>query len=296
MIRNSIIRCSIMAASILICAASNADLTKSVLDAGGARSSNGNVSNDGSLGGIGGVSTQSSTTAKHSYIGQLYEVAALQLAASPLTVNEDGTRQLSAALGMDDDTTLPATGGFAWSVTAGPMIIDSNGLASGQSVFQDTLATAQASANGLVGTLDLTVLDTLKDNFGSYASDGIDDDWQFQFFGLDNPIAAPLIDPDFDGQNNLFEFTAGIVPTDPNSRFQIFVQSVPGQPSQKHIIFSPRFPDRSYSVEFSTTLQSVDWLPLSGTGLSDNGIERTITDLNATGVRKFYRVQITRPD
>lgn len=290
------IRNSIMAASILICTASNADLTTSVLDAGGARSSSGNVLNDGSLGGIGGVSTQSVTTSKHSYIGQLYELEALQLAASPLTVNENGTRQISATLVLDDATTLAAASGFTWSVTAGPLTIDSNGLASGLPVYQDTLATAQASAGSAIGTLDLTVINNLSDNFGSYAADGIDDDWQFLYFGLNNPNAGPLIDPDFDGQDNLFEFTAGIVPTDPNSRFQISARGVAGQPTHKEIVFSPRFSDRSYAIEFSTTLQSESWLPLAGTDFSDSGTERTVTDLNAIGFRKFYRVQISRPD
>ncbi len=264
------------------------------LDGGGARVSNGGVTHDGSLGGIGGISTQGVTTAKHSYVGQLYDFAGLQLAASPQTVDEGGTRQLSAALAMDDDTTLAAAGGFAWSVTDGPMTIDGNGLASGQPVFQDTLATAQASSGGLVGTLDLTVLDTLKDNFGSYAGDGIDDDWQFQFFGLDNPLAGPTQNPDFDGQNNLFEFLAKVDPTDPASFFEVTAKAVPGQPAQKEIVFQPRYPERSYTVQTSTLLTEPSWSTLTGASVSDSGTERTVTDPNAAGPRKFYRVQISR--
>ena len=294
MIRKSIIRRSIMAASILVCAASNADLTTSVLDAGGGRSSNGNVVHDGSLGGIGGVSTQSVTTAKHSYIGQLFELEALQLAASPLTVNEDGTRQISATLVLDDATTLAATGGFTWSVTAGPMSIDINGLASGQPVYQDTLATAQASAGSATGTLDLTVLNNLPDNFGSYAADGIDDDWQFQYFGADNPLAGPLQNPDFDGQNNLFEFLAKVDPTDPASFFEVTAKAVPGQPGHKEIVFKPRSADRTYVVQTSTLLTAPIWPTLTPSSVSDNGAERTVTDPNATGPRKFYRVEISR--
>ena len=46
------------------------------------------------------------------------------------------------------------------------------------------------------------MLDTIADNFGTYAGDGLGDDWQVQYFGLSNPNAAPLLDPDFDGHNN----------------------------------------------------------------------------------------------
>lgn len=290
----SIIRHAIAACGILICGAANADLATAVIDAGGRRTSNGVVTHDCSLGGIGGISTQSVATVKHSYIGQLYDFAGLQLAASPQTVDEDGTRQLSAALAMDDETTLPAVGGFAWSVTDGPMTIDVNGLASGQPVFQDTLATAQASAGGLVGTLDLTVLNNLPDNFGTYAADGIDDDWQFQFFGLDNPLAAPTQDPDFDGQNNLFEFLAKVTPNDPASFFAVEAKAVSGQPGQKDIVFEPRFPDRNYIVQTSTLLTEPSWSTLTPSSVSDNGTERTVTDPNAAGPRKFYRVQISR--
>ena len=290
----SIIRHAIAACGILICGAANADLATAVIDAGGRRTSNGVVTHDCSLGGIGGISTQSVATVKHSYIGQLYDFAGLQLAASPQTVDEDGTRQLSAALAMDDETTLPAVGGFAWSVTDGPMTIDVNGLASGQPVFQDTLATTQASSGGLVGTLELTVLDTLKDNFGSYAGDGIDDDWQFQFFGLNNPLAGPTQNPDFDGQNNLFEFLAKVDPTDPASFFEVTAKAVPGQPGQKEIVFQPRYPDRIYTVQTSTLLTPPSWSTLTPSSVSDSGTERTVTDPNATGPRKFYRVQISR--
>ena len=69
-------------------------------------------------------------------------------------------------------------------------------------------ATASASLSGVTGSLDLTVINLLADNFGSYAGDGIDDDWQVSFFGLDNPNAAPNVDFDGDEQDNLFEFLA----------------------------------------------------------------------------------------
>ena len=140
------------------------------------------------------------------------------------------------------------------------------------------------------------MLDTIADNFGAYAGDGLGDDWQVQYFGQPpNALAAPLIDPDFDGQNNHFEFTAGVVPTDAASKFSHRIEEVPGQPLQKRIIFSPRFVSRTYSILKSTTLATGSWSTLTGTTTSDNGSERTITDLNASGALKFYQVQIVKP-
>lgn len=37
------------------------------------------------------------------------------------------------------------------------------------------------------------------------------------------------------------------------------------------------------------------WLPLPSFTTADNGTQRTVTDLSATGGTKFYRVEITLP-
>ena len=50
----------------------------------------------------------------------------------------------------------------------------------------------------------------------------------------------------------------------------------------------------SYAVEFSTTLLGNSWSALTTFTTSDAGPQRTVTDTNATGVRKFYRVQIAK--
>ena len=268
-------------------------------DSGGRRTTSAAYTHDGSLGGVSGISTVTvpAETVKSGYIGQLYEVTALQLAATPATINEAATRQLSARQLLDDDSNLavPAPS-VAWSIASGPLSSISNaGLATAATVYQNTAASAQGAFAGLTGQLTLTVLNILPDNFGSYSGDGLDDSWQIQYFGLDNPLAAPLIDPDGDGQDNRFEFTAGLVPTDPLSRFLLEIKSVPGQPGQKNLVFSPRFQDRSYVVKSSTDLTAGSWGPTSVSAPSDNGTERTLTDTAATEPRKFYRVDITKP-
>jgi hypothetical protein len=138
-------------------------------------------------------------------------------------------------------------------------------------------------------------VNTLSDNFGAYAADGLDDAWQVQYFGLNNPMAGPLTDADADGFTNKFEFDAGIIPTDPMSVFQCRMEPEPGQPGQERIVFSPRLPGRTYTVKTSTSLLSNDWIPLSGATFTDNGTERAVTDPDAATQQKFYRIEITKP-
>ncbi len=294
---------TLLAAAAVAHAGSRASSSYSVpadsADSGGRRAASANYTNDGSLGGVAGISTVAAPaqTAKSGYIGQLYEVVDLQLAATPTSINEGGTRQLTATQLLDDNSTLavPATS-VAWSVAGGPLAsISANGLATAGIVYQDTAATAQGSHAGLIRQLGLAVLNVNPDNYGSYAGDGVGDDWQHQYFGPDNPLAAPLQDPDGDGQNNAFEWTAGLIPTNPLSRFLLHIETVPGQPGQKKLIFSPRFNDRTYTVKSRTDLGPGPWSPLASSTTTDVTEERTVTDLDATGARKFYRVEITKP-
>ena len=269
-------------------------------DTAGAHATSSSYSSDASLGGITGISTAASPaeTARSGYIGQLYQVTGLQLIATPATINENSTRQLGAAQVLDDATTLalPATS-IAWSVQSGPLTgISSSGLATADIVGQTTAATVQGSYQGLSATLSLSVLDTIPDNFGSYAGDGLPDSWQHQYFGADNPLAAPTADATGTGQNNLFKYTAGLDPTDPTSRFITAVgPASPTDTSAHTITISPRLPDRTYTIQYSTDLGVTGWQSLTGTTIQDNGQTRTITDPDTTSTRKFYRVQVSYP-
>jgi hypothetical protein len=281
-------------------ASANYTIATDITDGGGKRATSTSYTNDGSAGGVVGISTAAAPaeTAKAGYIGQLTEVTALQLAATPTTVNETATRQLSASL-LNDDLTINAIPGnsIIWSIASGPLAsISSGGLATAGTVFQNTNATAQCIYAGKTGSLNLTVLDSIPDNAGTYAGDGIGDDWQVQYFGLNNPNAAPLLDPDFDGHDNLFEFTAGLDPENSSSRFLLNNTRPTGQPGQMAIVIHPRLSDRTYTVKSSITLgSSAIWTPLAGFTVSDNGLTRTITDPSATSGAKFYTVEITKP-
>lgn len=277
----------------------NYSIATETTDGGGNRATSASYTNDGSAGSVAGISTVTSPaeTAKAGYCGQLYEVTGLTLGSASPTVNETATVQLNARQALDDATFLAVSAtSVAWSVQSGPLTgVNTSGLATAGTVYQNTAATAQGAYLGNTGTVGLTVVNTLPDNYGSYADDGLDDTWQNQYFGLNNPNAAPLMDPDGDSQNNRFEFTAGIVPTDPGSHFDLRVEPVEGQPTQKRLVFRPRWTDRTYNVVTSTTLEASGWAVLTGGIVSDNGTERSVTDTAATAAKKFYRVEINKP-
>ena len=277
----------------------NYSIATDTTDTGGKRATSAAYTNDGSAGGVAGLSTVAAPaeTAKHGYLAQLYDVTGLTLTAVSLNVNEGATDQLGAWQALDDATFLavPAAS-VAWSVQSGPLTgIAASGLATAGIVYQDTAASAQGIYLGDTGTLGLTVVNVNPDDFGSYAGDGLDDAWQNQYFGLNNPNAAPLLDPDGDGQTNLFEFTAGLIPTDPQSRFTFTIAPVVGQPAQKNVVFTPLVGGRSYTVQYKLSLTDPTWQTLPGTTQSDNGATRTVTDPAGTGAAKFYRVLVSKP-
>ncbi len=273
----------------------NYNVATDTSDAGGNRTTSASYTNDGSAGGITGISTVAAPaeTVKHGYIGQLTEVSAVQLAATPATVNEATTRQLSATATLDDATTAVLVGtDLNWSVVSGPVTsINASGLATVANVYQNTAATVQGSYRGVNGTLGLTVVNVGTDDLGLYASDGLPDGWQVLYFGLNNPLAAPTADASGTGQSNFLKYIAGLIPTDRNSRLLTDV----GGSGAHTITISPRLPDRTYTVQFSTTLSAGSWQPLTGATIQDNGQTRTVTDPDGVSTLKFYRVLVSYP-
>lgn len=256
--------------------------------------------NEGSLGGVTGVSSVVSPAEviKHGYVGQLYAVTnVVQLGATPTTVNEGSTRQVNAFQILDDASKLTINPtSVTWSVLSGPLnSISSGGVTAAGAVYQDTAASVQGVVAGNTLTLGLTVFNSNADNYGSYAGDGLPDDWQNLYFGLGNPNAAPGLDADGDGQTNLFEFSAGLSPTDHASRFTLGAQAVVGQANQRSLVFGPLVAGRTYTVKYKTDLAAASWTTLSGATTNDVGAQRTVTDPAASGSRKFYQIEVTTP-
>ena len=277
----------------------NYSITTDTADAGGKRGTSTSYTNDGSLGGVAGLSTVAAPaeTAKSGYIGQLYDITGLLVNAASPNVNEMATLQLAAWQFLDDTSLLavPATS-VTWGVASGPITgISAAGVATAGAVYQNTAASVQGTFGGFTGPLNLTVLDSIPDNFGSYAGDGVGDDWQVQYFGLPpNANAGPNADFDGTGQTNLFKYIAGLNPLD-GSRFTLSIAKVPGQPAQKNLTFDPVVAGRTYTVTSKADLNTVGWTAVTVSSPSDNGTARTVTDQNATGAQKFYRIEITKP-
>lgn len=122
------------------------------------------------------------------------------------------------------------------------------------------------------------------------------DSWQNQYFGLNNPNAAPDKDVTGTGQNNQFKYVAGLDPTNSASVFVLKIASVLGQPNQKNLIFHPLAPGRTYTPEYRTDLVTGAYANLTGyNGPTTNSTEVSLTDLSATEASKFYRIRITYP-
>jgi hypothetical protein len=278
-----------------------ATLVTSSLDSGGGRSSAGNYVNDGCIGGIAGISTVASPpeTVEAGYLGQLTEVISVSVTGVPAQVSETSTSQLSGVALLDDAsvTVLPGSE-ISWSTPAWPVQdITASGVVSAAVVYANIPGTINGRYLDVLGTGSLLVLDTLPDNYGSYAGDGLPDWWQNQYFNLNNPNAAPGKDVTGTGQNNLFKYTAGLDPTNPASIFVLKIVAVTGQPTQKALTWKPWASGRTYTPLYRTNLVSgASWGPLpSYTGPTTNSTEITITDTAASEKTKFYRINISMP-
>lgn len=247
---------------------------------------------DSALGEAAGVVTNATATdvVKTGYAGQLYDVVSLSVDAAPPTVNEDASRQLTVVATYDDDTRgIPDV---SWRVTDGPIAsVDPDGTVHAGAVCQDTPATVEARHASVTGAVALTVLDTLKDNYGMYAMDGIADSWQASYFGSNNTNAAPSADPDNDGQNNGMEFIAGTIPTNGSSSFRMTIQ-MDSHTNKPQLVLDPAYANRSYTLLVSTNLLSGLWQAQTYVTGQTNGSRLFITDLGASNSVGFYKASI----
>jgi hypothetical protein len=121
--------------------------------------------------------------------------------------------------------------------------------------------------------------------------------WRNHYFADPDGLGdgADAADGDRDGNDNLFEFTAGLDPTDPLSRFRIRIEAGPDVPTQRAIVFWPLVAGRTYEVKVKADLSDAEWMPLSGFTSSDTDDERTVLDLSTGARRRIYRVEIAKP-
>ncbi len=270
----------------------SATLITTSLDNGGGRTASANYVNDSSIGIMGGISSAGAESVRFGYAGQLTDVTGLTVTGTPSEVSENATALLSGAAVLDDASLIALAGSnITWSAPAWPLTaVNSNGVATADAVFSNTFATVTGSYAGIPGTTLLNVLDVLPDNFGSYASDGLPDRWQVQYYGIGNPLAAPTATA-ANGQNNLYNYTAALVPTNPASRF--IITSITGLASRQ-VSFDPSSPERLYTLEYRNDLAAGAWSNVTGS-VSVPGGSGWLADTNAATGQRVYRLKVAVP-
>ena len=266
------------------------------VDGGGARAASANYAADQSLGGAVGISAAAApaTTARHGYVGQLVDPAALAVVPEADEVDEGDSQQLDGVATLDDDTVLAVAGDeVAWSAPAFPLAdVSTAGVATAANVYEDTLAVATGTYSGVAGDGSFLVRNMGTDDFDVYAGDGLPDDWQVDYFGVGSSDAGPTNNVDEDLYDNAGEWIADTDPTDGDSYFQI--AAVSNRSATAEIWFESSA-QRVYSLESTTNLAVPNWQPVAGqTDLTGSGTMRSLVETNPAGPH-HYRVGVQVP-
>jgi len=118
-------------------------------------------------------------------------------------------------------------------------------------------------------------------------SDGMDDDWEADYFGDLDQVATN--DYDSDGQDNRSEYIAGTNPTNPASLFRLSENAVPGG----FVLQWPTASNRIYNVYWTPNLVYTDFVPLE-TNMAFPRNSATDTTHNAQ-FQGFYIIDVRQP-
>ena len=219
------------------------------------------------------------------------------MASSPKAPRPRSTRAAASACAAGSfwsDATRSAAdpAEIAWTVLSGPLTLG-NASAWAAPVWADAPAVVQGRLEGQAGTVSLLVRDTQADNFGAYAHDGLPDAWQVQWFGQNNPLAAPDADPSGCGRTNRFSYLAGLNPLDPQARFFVHV-SPPADPAgPATVTFGPVSPGRLYTVEACDGPALGAWQAVASAATAGPGeTQRVVPDAASPAPKRIYRVRI----
>jgi hypothetical protein len=237
----------------------NYSLTTETQDFAGERVTSASYRLDATAGSAGATASSDTGILHHGFAGQLAEYATLVLHAELNSVAEGATRPLSAFFTLDDATLvfLPVSQ-INWTVQNAPEArISADGLFVAGPVLSDTIATVIGSYGGLLGTLDLTVINVRNDGFG-----------------------APELEPN---------------PPMFSPVFRMIIAVDSSQPSFLSIVFGPLSPELVYTVETSYQLGAeANWRPLTNFNIRDANGLRTVTDTSPPIPTRFYRVRMDR--
>ncbi|WOO43177.1 hypothetical protein [Rubellicoccus peritrichatus] len=158
------------------------------------------------------------------YIAQRYDAAFVNIdvvGAGLAEVPETGSVQLEAHTINQDGTFYEVTDQANWTETSPAIANLSAGLLQADVVGLDTIAPVSVTWFGKTASRDLTVLNTIADNFSTapynFAGDGIPDDWQLQYYPAGSTNADPMA-LSIDGRReNYFYYFFDLDPTQLNT-------------------------------------------------------------------------------
>jgi len=124
-------------------------------------------------------------------------------------------------------------------------------------------------------------------------ADGLPDAWQIQYFGsLASPDGAPGADPDHDGFNNLQEYLAGTIPSNPDSRLKLDSVEVAGGAITLHFTAVAQ---KTYTILYKPAVNSAFWFTLTNVpGQAVSGPVAITDPAGATTAARMYRLVTPR--
>ena len=264
------------------------------VDAGGGLTTSANYSQSSVSGqavGVEGVESHSFHI-QGGYVGQLATLVSVEVAVVTTNLVE-GDRVLAGQVSRFDDGTLfvESVGAQQWMIVAGPLRLD-QGQVVAELVSVTSTGLASWVHSGTTNVVEFRILNVPDGEFHGYAADDIDDAWQVAFFGYGNSNAAGFVDYDGDGQDNRFEYIAGLDPTRADSRFLLFPSFEVGMTNGIELVFQPVVPGREYRLMTATNL-SGPWSSVPNVVTNNSDDVRTLVDPSPRKL-KFYRVNIVK--
>jgi hypothetical protein len=222
----------------------------------------------------------------------LSDIATLVVLARPVIVSPpvattvlQGGTALFSIVGAPDHPLLPLTyrwlrNGTTYLSNGPPTLVVANCQTSAN--FRCQLINAAGSIAS--AQVPLTVL---PDN----DRDGMADEWEV-LHGFDtNNVADATLDSDRDGLSNRDEYLAGTNPTNATSVLKL--QIAPSAQGQTMLTF-PAVSNRTYTVEWTSQLSGGTWNKLFDVSAQPTDRIESVTDTNAFGAARFYRVLTPR--
>jgi len=151
------------------------------------------------------------------------------------------------------------------------------GIFAASNVYQEETVNLQGTWGNYSHSAPIVIQNHLSDNFGTYAGDGLGDDWQVQHYGVDNADAAPTAQPRGAKRPNFLSYFAQLPPTETTEILQV-VPSTSLLQYQYRRLKSTISPQLTALIEVSNDLEN--WIKHGEDGVTIT--ESNVQSLNTT--------------